>query len=82
MRMSTRWWVAPVLLAAAFLGEAGGALAGKSPFLSRAKLREITAGDWTVSSAKIREQLGWRPEVMLVERVGRTAEWYRAAGWV
>jgi nucleoside-diphosphate-sugar epimerase len=70
------------LLAAAFVGEAWGAVTRTPPFLTREKLREIAAGDWIVSSAKIREELGWTPKIALAEGIRGTAEWYRQAGWI
>lgn len=77
--------VAPPLFAlqtGAWVGEAWGAILNRAPFLSREKIAEITAGDWVCSSRKIRDQLGWRPEVGLEEGMRRTAAWYREAGWV
>jgi len=72
----------PMLLAAAFAGEVWGRIAGRAPFLTREKLREIAAGDWIVSSAKIRDQLGWAPRITLTEGVRGTVEWCRQAGWI
>ena len=66
----------------ALVGEVAGVLTRRAPFFSREKLREITSGEWIVSSAKIREHLGWAPEVSLEEGVRLTAAWYREAGWV
>jgi 2-alkyl-3-oxoalkanoate reductase len=71
-----------LLYAGAVAAELFAMLAGKPPLLSREKLAEITAGDWVCSSAKIRSQLAWEPEVALEEGVRRTAEWYRGAGWL
>jgi nucleoside-diphosphate-sugar epimerase len=71
-----------VLYGAAVAAELFAMLAGKPPLLSREKLAEVTAGDWVCSSAKIRSQLAWEPEVALEEGVRRTAEWYRGAGWL
>ncbi|MBI4363959.1 MAG: NAD-dependent epimerase/dehydratase family protein [Candidatus Latescibacteria bacterium] len=70
------------LLAGALLGEMVGAVTRRAPYFSRDKFREITAGEWLVSSAKIRSQLGWTPEVSLEEGARLTAAWYREAGWV
>lgn len=71
-----------LLHAGALVGEAWGAFRNRAPFLSREKLSEIGAGDWVCSSQKIRDQLGWKPEVLLEEGMSRTAAWYREAGWV
>lgn len=72
----------PLLHAGAIAGEMWGFLRNRPPFLSREKLDEITAGDWTFTSAKIRSELGWVPEISLEEGIGRTAGWYREAGWL
>ncbi|HEY2924009.1 MAG TPA: NAD-dependent epimerase/dehydratase family protein [Candidatus Eisenbacteria bacterium] len=71
-----------LLQAGALAGELAGALLRRAPFFSREKFREITAGDWIVSSRKIREQLGWSPATSIEEGVRATAVWYREAGWV
>ncbi len=72
-----------LLLQAGALGaEVWGSIRGRSPLLSRQKLSEIAAGDWICSSAKIRSQLGWKPEVSLQDGLARTAAWYREVGWV
>jgi nucleoside-diphosphate-sugar epimerase len=71
-----------LLRAGALASEAVGFVTGRPALLSLEKLREITAGDWVCSSAKIRTQLGWDPEVSLDEGVRRTAAWYREAGWL
>ena len=71
-----------VLQAGALVAELVGFATGQPPFLSREKLREITAGDWLCSSAKIRSQLGWAPQVGLEEGIARTTAWYRDAGWI
>jgi len=72
----------PILYAGAIVAEALAALARRPAVLSRQKLREITAGDWICSSAKIRARLGWEPEVTLRDGIRRTADWYRAERWV
>ena len=71
-----------VLQAGALAGELAGALTRRTPFFSREKFREITAGSWIVSSRKIREHLGWAPQMPLEQGVLATAAWYREAGWV
>jgi nucleoside-diphosphate-sugar epimerase len=66
----------------ALASEMWGALLNRAPFLTRAKFREITMGDWICSSAKIRAQLGWDPRITLEEGIRATAAWYREARWV
>lgn len=81
-------WTVPVepplwlLHTLALLSEGVGALTARPPLLSRRKIREITAGDWICSSAKLRERLGWSGGPALAEGVRRTAEWYRSVGWL
>jgi nucleoside-diphosphate-sugar epimerase len=71
-----------VLQMGALAAELAGFATGRPPLLSREKLKEITAGDWLCSSAKIRSQLGWTPRVGLEEGIARTTAWYREAGWI
>jgi nucleoside-diphosphate-sugar epimerase len=71
-----------VLAAGALVAEAAASWTGREPFLTRAKVREVLAGDWIVSSRKIREELGWAPATSLTDGVRATAAWYREAGWV
>ncbi len=81
-------WTVPVrpprwlLAAAALAGEAAAALTRRPAFLTRAKLSEMTVGDWICSSARIRGVLGWEPRVPLGEGIASTARWYREAGWL
>ena len=48
--------------------------------LSGDKAREALAGDWIVSAAKARAQLGWSPAAPLDQRLAETAAAYREAG--
>jgi nucleoside-diphosphate-sugar epimerase len=48
--------------------------------LSGDKAKEALAGDWVVSAAKARAQLGWSPARSLDERLAETAASYRATG--
>ena len=73
-----RW----LLGAGAVMGDAFATLVGKQAFLNPQKLREITGGDWIVSSARFRSLSGWEPRVPLEEGMESTARWYREAGWI
>jgi dihydroflavonol-4-reductase len=46
------------------------------------KLRDFTAGDWCCSIARARDELGFEPAAPLIARLGETADWYRAEGWL
>lgn len=71
-----------LLTVGALAGEAVAALTARPAFLSRQKIREITAGDWICTSGKIRSRLGWTPQIPLEAGLAGTAAWYREAGWV
>ncbi len=73
-----RWALMGIALGA----EGFARVMGAAPLLTREKLREISAGDWVCSSAKIRDRLGWSPRVPLAAGIKSTADWYRAAGWL
>lgn len=45
------------------------------------KIREALAGDWSCSSQKAADELGFSVTTPLVERLRQTAQWYRKAGW-
>ncbi|HEX7078394.1 MAG TPA: NAD-dependent epimerase/dehydratase family protein [Candidatus Eisenbacteria bacterium] len=70
------------LAAGALLAEVVSGITGRPPYLSREKLREISAGDWICTSAKLRSRLGWEPAIPLREGVRATAAWYRESGWL
>jgi nucleoside-diphosphate-sugar epimerase len=69
----------PLLIAAAKVMEAVAALRGEPPAFSS---RAVTFVDrrGTVSTRRIREELGWEPRVDLDEGLRRTEEWLRAEG--
>ena len=71
-----------LLQTGALASEAIGALTGRTPFFSREKFHEITAGPWTISSRRIREELAWTSATPLEQGVHATARWYREVGWV
>lgn len=55
---------------------------GRPSIVNLDKVREGSAGDWTCSSEAAKQQLGFCPQIPLVERFNRTAQWYREAGWL
>lgn len=60
----------------------GARLTGRTPALSRDKVRELLAGSWIASSARAEAELGWRAAVPLDAGIRETVEWYRQAGWL
>ena len=46
------------------------------------KIREAAAGNWICSPSRAIEQLGWSCGKSLDARLGETAAWYRANGWL
>jgi dihydroflavonol-4-reductase len=46
------------------------------------KYQEASAGSWLCSPQAAIEELGFRVDVPLHERLRQTAEWYRREGWL
>jgi nucleoside-diphosphate-sugar epimerase len=66
-----------------------GALAGElawrfgfTPLVDRARLAELSAGNFLCSVARARAELGFSAATNLREGMAETWRWYRAAGWV
>lgn len=57
-------------------------LMGRATLLSPDKADEILAHAWVCSPARLEAQTGWRAATTLADGLRRTAEWYRAAGWL
>ena len=72
----------PLGLLPVLTGALEGQLLRDQPGLNPDKFREAVAGDWTCNARRIRRELGFIPAAPLVERIGHTAQWYRAAGWL
>ncbi len=51
-------------------------------FLNFDKAREVRAGSWLCSSRAAGEELGFSISAALADRLRRTAQWYREAGWL
>ncbi len=57
-------------------------LRGKPSISNIDKAREALAGDWTCSSARAQQELGFRPAAPLADRLAETVQWYRREGWM
>ena len=55
---------------------------GRASFFGWDKWREATTGDWTCSSAKAREQLGFITNDDFAARIEAVCDWYRNHGWL
>ena len=52
------------------------------PLLTRDRIAELSAADWSCDIARAREELGFTPRVELEAGMRQTAEWYRTQGWL
>jgi nucleoside-diphosphate-sugar epimerase len=66
--------------AAALAGELAWRF-GYTPLVDRARLAELSAGNFVCSAARARAQLGFTAATNLREGMAETWQWYRAAGW-
>ena len=72
----------PVVRCAGALGELTGRLRGEPQAMNWDKAREATAGSWTCSPEKAKQELGFTVSTSLGDRLSQTAEWYREVGWL
>ncbi|CAN5304845.1 NAD-dependent epimerase/dehydratase family protein [soil metagenome] len=61
--------------------ETTASLFGSYPVVNREKAREMIL-EWTCSSEKAEEELGYRSEVTLEEGISRTLHWYKQHNWL
>ncbi len=66
----------------AAFSELAGRVLRRPSLLNLDKIREATAGSWTCSGSKAREQLGVRFRMTLQERLDQTARWYADKDWL
>jgi nucleoside-diphosphate-sugar epimerase len=52
------------------------------PLLTRDRIAELSAADWSCDIERAREELGFAPRVELEAGMRQTAEWYRTQGWL
>ena len=68
--------------AAALGSEIFGKITRRAVIFDREKVREMSQNAWVCSSQTLRDDLGWRPQVMAPEGSKLTYDWYKAAGWL
>jgi len=61
--------------------ETTATLFGSYPVVNREKAREMIL-EWTCSSEKAQQELGYRTEVSLEEGISRTLHWYKKNKWL
>jgi len=52
------------------------------PIFDERRARDLALNAWTCDVSGTEKALRWRAEVPLFEGLGRTARWYRRAGWL
>jgi len=72
----------PIVWCMATLNEIAARARRQSAFFGWDKCREATAGDWTCSAAKAREQLGFRTNDDFSAQIRATYEWFCENGWL
>lgn len=71
-----------VMQAVALCGDVICKVSNSPPLFRSEKLEEMMQIAWVCSPEKARRELGWQPGTPLREAIGKTAEWYRANGWI
>jgi len=72
----------PILRLAAVLDTNNAKRSKRTPNLTPDKIGELICPNWTCSSAKARELLGYAPQLPLQEALNLTADWYREQRWL
>jgi nucleoside-diphosphate-sugar epimerase len=72
----------PVLWIVSAAVEAVSQITRRPLYLHIDKVREVTAGPWTCSARKAKEELGFSVKASLADRLRQTALWYRKEGWL
>ena len=61
---------------AGLVSEAGASMFGKTPMVTRGKIREILHGDWSSSAEKQPPSELWQPKIDLTQGFAKTSKWY------
>jgi nucleoside-diphosphate-sugar epimerase len=73
---------AALLTAAATASEMAAGMLRRSTVFNREKARELLAPGWLCETEALRREVGFTPRIALADGLLRTAEWYRAEGWL
>ena len=72
---------APVAGIYAWFSEVSGRMKGKAPLLSRERLKDLGAKNWSMNCDEIR-RLGYVPQYDLETGLKHTISWYLEEGWI
>jgi len=67
---------------AGLISEAGSALVGHAPMLTRGKARELYHPDWVCHGNLLEDVLNWTPKVQFEQGFRITLDWYRQQNWL
>ncbi len=62
---------------AGFISEALASSAGKTPFFSMDKCKELLAAEWSIEDGLTKRLTGWEPALPVEEAMKRTVQWIR-----
>jgi nucleoside-diphosphate-sugar epimerase len=65
-----------------WINDRAARLSGRATLLAPDKAGDLLAAAWTCSPAPLEARVDWRASVTLADGLRRTADWYRAAGWL
>lgn len=68
--------------AGAMVSAAFGRLTGRAVMFTPDKVREMSQPAWVCSSEELRRDIGWEPQIKIMEGARLTHDWYREAGWL
>ncbi len=71
-----------LMILMAILMEAIGKTRGEIPFINRTKIAESLAPAQSVSNAKAKQMLGWRPTESIVSMMVKAGKWYKNHGMI
>jgi nucleoside-diphosphate-sugar epimerase len=66
----------------AFIDTLAARVRHTKPLLTRDRIAELAALDWSCDTTRAREELGFAPSIPLLEGMRETADWYRSEGWL
>jgi nucleoside-diphosphate-sugar epimerase len=72
----------PLTWVIATIYEIGARIRRKPSIVNFDKARDGFAGSWACTGDKAKEQLGFKPEFTLEQRMHQTAQWYLDNGWL